>query len=188
MVNSAHVHLVIVHARVVGCVGSLALLLLGQVLRAEQLLRLGYASLVGCALLGGVAYHSGQPAFELLEGDLGRNNPYVEAHAVVSRAAFVGLIVLGAAATQALLQFLQGESPSAWLRWTLLAATIATIATTYTLGWSAHLGWAIAHGEAREFSPPVFPNLFTDAVPDSDARSVADPEAVSPPASGPNRP
>ncbi|MEM9596618.1 MAG: DUF2231 domain-containing protein [Acidobacteriota bacterium] len=152
--TAAHIHLMVVHLPVVGCPLVLALLVLGHLLREDLLLRVGYGLLVMCAAFGAMAYYSGPSAYELLEARLAPEKAWVEHHAVLARVAFVGLVLLGVVAAQALLQFFQEEPPARALR---LGILVGTAVLCYLLAWSAHAGGQIGHPEIREGLTWLFP-------------------------------
>lgn len=172
--TAAELHLMVVHLPVVGCLFVAVLLVLGHVLGSDLLLKVGYGFSIALALLGVAAFYSGPSAYEQLQTELLAQKPWVEQHALVARAAFIGLVVCGALAVQAHLQFLQEEPPARWLRFTIL---VLVLAMSYLLAWSAHLGGAIRHHEVRaeegEWTP--FPRLESGS-------PIAAPAAPAPPA------
>lgn len=153
--NAAHLHLLVVHLPVVGCPVALLLMLVALRRGDDALLRLAWLFLIATAVLAVVAYYSGPPAYELLATELEPVKQLVEDHAVVARAAFVGMVVAAALAVQGWLQFLQQETPPRWLRWTIAALTLLLC---YLLAWSAHLGGALRHPEVRD-ALGIFPGL-----------------------------
>jgi len=157
--NAAQVHLVVVHLPVVGCPVALILLILAQVRKDDFLFKLACGFLLACTGFSAIAYYSGPPAYELLQAKFNVEKDYVEGHAVLARAAFFSMIVLGVAVLNALLQFLQGEQPARWLKWGLL---IATVGVCYLFAWSAHQGGLIRHPEIREPGIVIFPEIMDD--------------------------
>lgn len=153
--TATHLHLLVVHLPVVGCPVALVLMLEAMRRRDDALLRLGWLFLIATATLGVIAYYSGPPAYQLLETELSPVKDRVEDHAVIARAAFVGLVVAAALAVQGWLQFLQEETPPRWLRWTIV---VLTLLLCYLLAWSAHLGGALRHPEVRDVQG-VFPGF-----------------------------
>ncbi len=154
--TAAHVHLAVVHLPVVGVPVAIALLALGHLGDHEILVRVGYALLILCGVFSIVAFYSGPSAFELLEEQLAPEKEQVEQHAVIARAAFIGAILVGVVAIQALLQFVQEEPPARWLRVTIFSGALVVC---YLLVWSAHLGGGIRHPEVREPRIWIFPEL-----------------------------
>lgn len=162
--SAAHLHLLIVHLPVLGAIFAAALLVAGEARGRSpdgpSLRVTGWLVLLVSAVSGIVAYYSGPPAYEQLEAVLAPEKEWVEQHAVIGRAAFVGLVVAGALAVQALLQHLQEETPARWLRWTILGLVLVLC---YVLAWAAHLGGLIRHEEIRPASP-LFPPLAATPV------------------------
>lgn len=144
--SPAQLHVLVVHLPVVGCLAALVLLAIGEWKRSELVFQIACGFLIACALLSAVAYYSGPAAYEQLETVLAAEKNLVDNHAVLGRAAFVGMVVVGVAALQALLQFLQDEKPSRWLRRALLVLTLAMCGLFV---WTAHLGGLIRHVEIR---------------------------------------
>lgn len=144
--SAAHLHLLVVHLPVVGCIAAFVLLAIGEWRRSELVFQIACGFLLACALLSAAAYYSGPAAFEQLEMVLSAEKNLVEDHAVLGRAAFVGMVIVGVVALQALLQFLQDEKPARWLRWLLLVLTLGMCAL---FAWTAHLGGLIRHVEVR---------------------------------------
>ena len=154
--TAAALHLIVVHLPVVACPLTLLLLLVAHQQRSDLLFKLGYSSIIGCAVAAAVAYYSGPEAYEQLEEILVTHKSWVEQHAVIARAAFVVLIINAVLAIQALLQFAQDEPPARWLRWLI---AIFLLAVCYLLAWSAHLGGEIRHTEIRQLEWLIFPRL-----------------------------
>lgn len=144
--SAAHLHLLVVHLPVVGCLSALVLLAIGEWRRSELVFQIACGFLLGCTVSAAAAYYSGPEAYEQLETVLAAEKTLIEDHAVLGRAAFVGMVIVGVVALQALLQFLQDEKPARWLRWLLLALTLAMCAL---FAWTAHLGGLIRHVELR---------------------------------------
>ncbi|MDA8018492.1 MAG: hypothetical protein MPN21_13705 [Thermoanaerobaculia bacterium] len=155
--SPAHLHLAIVHVPVVLCPLATVLLIVAMVRgkAGDPHAQLGWVLLIVAAIASLVAYYSGPPAFEQLQGSRTNIQDLVEDHAVLGRAAFVGMVLLGVLAIQGLLRFAQDESPARWLRTTIL---ILAMALCYLLAWSAHLGGQISHPEIRG-SSFLFPRL-----------------------------
>ncbi|NJL28434.1 MAG: hypothetical protein HC897_11385 [Thermoanaerobaculia bacterium] len=144
--SAAQLHLLVVHLPVVGCLAALVLLAIGEWRRSELVFQIACGFLLGCAAAAAVAYYSGPAAYEQLATVLEAEKTFIEDHAVLGRAAFVGMVIVGVVALQALLQYLQDEKPAPWLRWLLLVLTLAMCGL---FAWAAHLGGLIRHVEVR---------------------------------------
>ena len=153
--NAPYLHLVTVHLPVVGLMAALVILIASQFRKDEFLNKLGYSFVLFCAVTACIAYFTGGATYESLESRLTEARPIIEDHAIIGRAAFVGMILLGVAVLSAFFQYWQEEKPAAWHRWAIL---IATVALCYILAWTAHLGGQVRHDEIRGV-PSVFPAL-----------------------------
>ena len=145
------------HLPVVGVPFAVGLLIAGMVGKSNTLWRAGCWMLLVAAVTAALPYFSGPAAYELLSEQYGVAGEPVERHAIVARAAALGLVLLGAVTVSALLRDLQGDRPGWWLRGVILAGAIAV---AYALAWSAHLGGAIRHPELGDVSLWVFTTLF----------------------------
>ncbi|MEL7060700.1 MAG: hypothetical protein AAGN46_11805 [Acidobacteriota bacterium] len=155
--TAAHLHLAIAHLPVVLVPMALVLLILGSVLRREILAQTAYGVLLVAAVAAVFAYYSGPSTYEQLESVLAAEKPWVERHAVIARAAFVGAVLAAALALQAGLHALQGDPPLRWLR---IVLVLLLLAVTYLFAWSAHLGGQIRHHEIRDGGTSIlFPSL-----------------------------
>jgi uncharacterized membrane protein len=155
-VSAVQLHLLVVHLPVLACPAAVALLALARPTKSETLFQAGAAFLVFAALAAAAAYFSGPAAYESLALPPGVERDLAEAHGALGKGAFMGTVLVGLAALLALLQYLQGERPAPWLRWTLLAAALVL---SWLLAWTAHQGGLIRHSELRALSAPLFPRL-----------------------------
>ncbi|MGC1276316.1 MAG: DUF2231 domain-containing protein [Planctomycetaceae bacterium] len=154
--NTAQLHLMTAHLPVVGVPFAAGLIVAGLIGKSETLWRAGCWTLLIAAVFAAFPYFSGPPAYELLSEQYGVAAEPVERHAVVARAASLGLVLLGAVTVSALLRDFQGDRPGRVLRTVILAGAVVV---TYALAWSAHLGGSIRHPELVK--PPIwaFPTL-----------------------------
>jgi len=154
--SAVHLHLAVVHLPVVGCLFVAVLLAVAVWRRSDLLFTTAACLLVACAVGAAVAYYSGPPAYEQVRPRLVDGEEVVERHALLGRASFVGMVLLGVLAIQALLRSAAADGPPPWLRWALLAGTLLMC---WLLAWTAHLGGAVRHDELRDRPLPVFPRL-----------------------------
>lgn len=154
--SAAEVHLAVVHVPVVGCFFVAVLLAVALWRRSELLFLTAAALLLVCTAGAIAAYYSGPPAYEQVKSRLVDGENAVEQHAVLGRAAFVGMILLAALALQAVLRTAAGERAARGLRWALL---IGALLLCWLLAWTAHLGGAVRHDELRDRPLPIFPRL-----------------------------
>jgi len=154
--NAAQLHLMVVHLPVAGILAAAVLLALSLWRRSELLFQTACGFFLACTLLAGLAYFSGGYAYELLEARGAVDEEAAEEHALIARAAFYGMVLLGVATLAALLQYAQAERPGAALRWGLLAGAVLL---AWLLAWTAHLGGRISHPEVRTLDWPLFPAI-----------------------------
>ncbi|MEO0559130.1 MAG: hypothetical protein AAF170_13210 [Bacteroidota bacterium] len=162
-----HVHLVAVHVPVVLTPLALVLLCLGawrgrastsaeSGRSAATLIATGRWLLLVSAVVGGVAYFSGPPAFESIETELEAVRDLVELHAVLGRAAFFGLVLLALPTINAMFREFEDEAPSRWLNAIVMAGAALV---SYLLLWTGHLGGAIRRPEIADTLGWLFPVL-----------------------------
>ncbi len=123
---------------------------------ASTLSATGRWLIVVSAVVGGVAYFSGPPAFESLETELEAVRDLVELHAVLGRAAFSGLVLLAVLTIQAILRTVQEEPPLRWLDGIVI---VGVALLSYLLIWTGHLGGAIRRPEIANALAWLFPAL-----------------------------
>lgn len=144
---SIHLHLWTSHAAAVGALATLAVLVAALISRSETVFKLGCGFVLATAAAAVVSYFTGPRAFELLKAaDPSVETPLIEDHAVFGKAAFVILMLVGVIDLGAIMQYLQGQSPSKIQRWSILIGMIVSAAV---LIWAAHLGGLIRHSEIR---------------------------------------
>ena len=145
--TSAYVHIVIVHLPVVGLFFTLVVSLLGLYFKDQRLILIGCAFTIVCALGAVVAYGSGPPALEHIQGGLDQATmSLAEEHAVMGRAAFITMILAGLIALQGLLRTAADDGPPPWL---VRGLAILLVITAGLMAWTAHLGGGVRHPEAR---------------------------------------
>lgn len=159
--NAPALHLMLVHLPVMGILFVVPMLALALWRKEAFWVRLFEAGVVLVALFGVVAYVSGGNAFESLTttewGEaFGLSKPLMEDHAIVGKAAFVGVLVLAGAAVAILLQEVQGSEAPPAAHWGLV---IGGLVLAYVLAYAAHLGGHIRHPESAEAAIPIFPKL-----------------------------
>lgn len=154
--TSIHLHLMTAHLPVIGVPFAGGLLVAGVVGKSDVLWRTGCWMLLISTVFAAFPYFSGPAAYEVLSERYGIASEPVERHAVVARAASLGLVLLGAVTLSALLRDGQGEPPGKPLKAVILVGVVVII---YALAWSAHLGGSIRHPELVDAPLWVFPTL-----------------------------
>ena len=144
--NAAWLHLVLSHAPIFGCLAAAPMLILAEIRDSDLLRKLACWYVLAAAAAACGAYFTGPAAIESIFGPDQSGGDLVLQHALLGRIAFVGMILLGAAAGIALLQYVQDGRCAKWLRWTLILLVIAHIAL---LAATAHMG-----GKIRRPPPP----------------------------------
>ncbi|MBC8405586.1 MAG: hypothetical protein H8E15_10190 [Planctomycetes bacterium] len=141
--NSAQLHIALVHGPVVACALTVVLFGLALCWQDERLQKLCYAVFLGCAVLTAVAYYTGPWAYELYETFDWFNaemKARTEDHAIMGRNSFVGMVLLGLGSLVALLGYAQGQAPAKPLRWGIF--TIALVLSLLLI-WTSHEGGLI---------------------------------------------
>ncbi len=143
-----HTHLALVHLPVVG----FPLILAGWVLawrRDEPFWERLFSWLwLLLALLAGAVYFSGGAAYEQLRlaaeaaGGGWPLQAAAETHGVAGRAAFLVLLLSGAAQLQGVMARFQGQAPARAQRWTALGLGLAAVVLLLLAAW---LGGAVGH-------------------------------------------
>jgi uncharacterized membrane protein len=151
--NSAHFHLMLNHVPVLGTAFGLALLAWALLRKNEELRRTSLGFLIIVALLAIPTYLTGQPAEELVENLPGVDKPAIEQHEEAAELAFVGILVVGAAALTGLIFFRRGKSvPNSFSVMILVLSLIVFVLMART----ANLGGLIRHLETRQdFHSPI---------------------------------
>lgn len=144
------------HLPVVGVPFAAVLLLAGLVGRNRTLWLTGCWAVIAVTILAALPYFSGPSAYAWLEKRTDIAPSLVESHAVVARAASLGVVVLGALSFSTLLRESQGDESGRIFKILLL---VGAMLISYALGWSAHLGGLIRHPELNEPTMPLFPPI-----------------------------
>ena len=148
--SPAWLHLILSHAPIFGCLAAAPMLILTEICDSDLLRKLACWYLLVAASTACGAYFTGSAAVESVFGPDQTGGDLVRYHALLGRIAFVGMILLGAAAGVALLQFVQDGRCAHWLRWTLIFLVLAHITL---LAATSHAG-----GKIRR-SPSTSPAL-----------------------------
>ena len=154
MVSAAHLHLLTVHMPVILCPLALVLFVCARLRHDAPAARIGRWLLVASAAAAVPAYFSGPIAFEAMESELAPMRDLVELHAVLGRAAFFALILLGLAALQTTIREMQEETVPRWLHGIVV---LGALVVSYVLAWTGHLGGAIRHPAIRDSLSWLFP-------------------------------
>lgn len=144
--NAAHLHLALNHLPVVGLLFALALIVVALRTRSPELARVALWSLVVVAVLGLLAYLTGEGAEEVVERLAGVSEAAIESHEEAALVAVLLVGGLGALAGAGLWLQAQGDG----LRRGFLVLTLAaTLLVAGWMAWTANLGGRIRHAEIR---------------------------------------
>lgn len=152
--NWVHVHLILCHAPVLGCIIGLFLLIFALIRSSRDLLIGALWILLLSAIVGIPTYTSGGRSEDAVEHLAGVNRGAIDAHEESAEFAFAVLEVLGILSLAALTQIHRNRRIPRWLgSLTLVVAVTAAIA----LGWAANLGGKIRHTEIQGVTSGLAP-------------------------------
>jgi uncharacterized membrane protein len=148
-----HVHVVVVHLPVLGLPVGMLLALAGRLRRNRDLECAGLLMIVAAALIGLLAFASGQRAERVLDATTGLPAAWVEPHEDAAEIARIALIILTAAAIGTLLV----RRDSAALPWLVTATAVFGLVAALLVARAAQLGGRIRHLELRSAPAAVEP-------------------------------
>lgn len=142
--NSAHLHLVLNHAPVIGSIVVVLLLAVAFVRRSVDLQRVALIGAIGVGIITVAVYLTGEPAEEIVEPLLGVNKAAIDAHEAAAEAALIAISVAAVCSLGALVAF--------WRRPLAPKAAIASVLGLWMIavglvGWTANLGGKVRHTE-----------------------------------------
>ena len=139
------------HIPVLGRAFGLTLVSLALLRKSEELKRISLGLLIVIALLAIPVYLTGEPAEELVENLSGVSKSSIEQHEETAQVAFVGVLVVGAAALGGLIFSRRRKLVSNWLSLIVLVLSLIVFAS---MARTANLGGLIQHAEIRpDFQP-----------------------------------
>ncbi len=144
--NSAHLHLMVNHLPVLGFVFSVGLLLLGFLMRSVDVKRAALLGMVLSALFGVVAFLTGEPAEEIVEGLPTVSGEFLEQHESMGKVAMYGGVGAGLLALLALV--LSARRAEVLRVWGVIGLVVG-IAASGLFGYTAFLGGKVNHPELR---------------------------------------
>jgi hypothetical protein len=153
-VNWVHVHLILCHAPVLGCIIGLVLLLFALIRSSRELLVTALWILVLSAIIGIPTFTSGERAEHRVEHLAGVDRAAMEEHEDTANFAFILLEALGILSLAALTRIHRNRRVPRWIGSLTL---IVAVATAIALGWTANLGGLIRHTEIHGVSSGLAP-------------------------------
>lgn len=158
--NAVHLHLLLNHVPVIGTVITILLLAFAVWRGNPQLIRVSFGMFVILAVMGTLAYLTGEPAEELAESLPGVSESVIEPHEEAALLATIALGAVGGAALAGLIAFRGAASaiPMGFARLVLVFALVPAAA----MGYTANLGGQIRHTEIRSATAPKLELLPTD--------------------------
>jgi hypothetical protein len=144
--DSAHLHIVLNHAPVVGTIMVMFILFYGIIRKNEEIKKLALIISVLVALVTIPVYTSGDGAQQIVEGMEGVDEDKIDAHEDFAQYSFIAMEVFGGIALLGLLMF---RAPKTLPLWFVLISFIFLLVITGMMGWTANLGGQIHHPEVH---------------------------------------
>ncbi len=144
--NSAHLHLLLNHAPVLGTIFGAGLLVFAVWKKSQEETKAALGFLVVAGLLTVPAYLTGEPAEGVVGSLPGVSQSVIEQHEEAATIAFVAVAVLGVGALIGLVLFRKGKAVPLWFGYVVLAASLLVGGL---MAWTANLGGQVRHTEIR---------------------------------------
>ena len=142
--NGAHLHLLLNHFPVLGCLSAFCLLLYGMIFKNVSVSRAGLVTAIVAGAMVVPAYLTGEEAEHIVEPVIGVNEEAMETHEDAAEYALWTMVMSGAIALGSLAAARNKPAiPSAlgWINVVFLAFTFSVLART------AYVGGVIRHSE-----------------------------------------
>jgi uncharacterized membrane protein len=165
--NAAQLHLALNHLPLFATIFGLLILLAALARNSRPLQQAGLWLCLAAAVGAVPTYLAGEPAEEVIAGQPGFEEAFVEEHEEMALIALIGVEILGAASLAGLYLSRHEKTPP---RWVLVGCVLLSLGSLAILGWTAHLGGQIRHPELR----PGF-----HAAPGVSAQPSIDPPSAS---------
>jgi hypothetical protein len=151
MLTGAHLHLLVNHAPIFGCLFAFALLIVSYFAAPDTLRRAALVVLVVSAIAGNAADLSGDAAQDAIKGMPGVRHDDIELHEGMAERAWILGDILGVLALGALIGWRRRPIPGG-------ATAVAVLATAFVGGafiYTGLLGGRIRHTEIRPGATPA---------------------------------
>lgn len=142
--NPVHLHLILNHVPLFGCVISLVLLLLGIWRRSDELKKVAFGLIVVSAAITLPVYLTGEPAEDIVEPFPGVVRSAIDSHEDAAKIAFVCMLGAGALALLGFWLFRRGRVIAQWFTSSVL---IVLLLTGLLMARTANLGGKVRHPE-----------------------------------------
>ncbi len=143
--NWAHIHLLLNHLPVIGCLFGCVMLAVSVAMRNHALTRTGLWVLVFVALVSIPVYVTGTPAEDLVRHLPGTSDAVLERHERAASIALAGAEVLGLLSLAWLILPWRGIRRA----WVTASITVLSVAMAGIMAWTAYLGAQVRHPEVR---------------------------------------
>lgn len=144
--NAAYVHLVVNHFPPIIGIAALIVLALGALWRNDGVIRSALALIIFGAIMGIVAFSSGDGAANIVKGLEGVNAAAIEPH---DEAAGLTLALYAIAAVIAIVALIKYRAPRAIARWAATLSIILIFFATASAVYTSMLGGRIHHPESK---------------------------------------
>lgn len=144
-IDTAHLHLMLNHAPVIGAPLVLLLLTVGLWRGSRDLVTVSLVLVLGLAVTAALVYFTGEPAEEAVEHAPWFREALVETHEEHALVSLVASLVTGALAAASLVFRRRGGET----RWLPRAVWAALAVSTLLFAWTAWSGGRIRHDELR---------------------------------------
>jgi uncharacterized membrane protein len=145
MFSGAHLHLLVNHAPIFGCVFAFALLVFSYFTAPDVLRKTAFVILVVTAGAGLLADKTGEPAEDAIRGFPGVKRQIIHDHEEMAEKAWILASVLGVAAAGALVKWKRKPVPNG----VSVAMVVATAFVGGAMVYTGLLGGRIRHTEVR---------------------------------------
>lgn len=142
--NQTHIHLLITHLPIIGCILGALVLTHGIWRKSNSTLMAAYSILIISAIGAGIAYATGESAEETVEHIQGISKNIIEEHAESALPSLIGLIVVGIISMAGVFVTWKSHSltrPFAWITLFISLTAFGFVART------GYLGGQIRHTE-----------------------------------------
>ena len=147
--NTAHIHLLIIHLPIVGAFIGLLILAFAYLKKDANVKTAAYLVFVVCAIGACIAYATGEGAEEVVENLPGVVEAAIETHEDAAMYSLVSMIALGVMSIIGIIQIRWNASKFNFIHSLILALSLLSMAT---IAYTGNLGGKIRHTEIANAS------------------------------------